>query len=297
MIWLIGNKGMLGSDIESLLKSEKLDYIVSDIETDITDIAGLESFVKGKNINRIINCSAYTAVDKAEDEPEKAAAVNCAGIANISEIASKTGARLIHFSTDYVFPGTKPEGYSEDDETEPSSVYGASKLNGELELRSITPEHFIFRISWLYGLHGKNFVHTMLNLFNERDELNVVNDQFGSPTYSGELADFIVKRIIKSDSEKYGTYHFSGEGMTTWYEFACEIYSIALKQGMVKKPVTINPVDSSQYPTKAKRPAYSYMLKDKLYKNFNFKPSDWRDILENYISLSLSRKDGKVTEI
>ncbi len=284
MIWLIGNKGMLGSEIESLLKAGKVNYTATDIETDISDIALLESYARNKTIDWIINCSAYNAVDKAEDEPEKAFAVNEKGIANIGEIALKTAARVVHFSTDYVFSGTKQKGYSEDDETEPVSVYGESKLQGELELRSINPNHFIFRVSWLYGFYGKNFVHTMLNLFNERDELNVVSDQYGSPTHTGELADFIVNVLIKNNSDKYGTYHFSGQEMTTWYEFACEIRNLALKHGLIEKSVKINAVDSSQYPAKAKRPAYSYMLKDKLYRSFNFKPANWKDTLENYIS-------------
>ncbi len=147
------------------------------------------------------------------------------------------------------------------------SVYGNSKLSGEKKLISICDKYFIFRISWLYGPYGKNFVHTMLTLFEQREELNVVNDQYGSPTYTGELADFVVQ-LIKDDSDKYGVYHFSGEGMTNWHEFASEIYRLAVKYGITERKVTINPVDSSKYPQKAKRPAYSYMLKDKLYSTF-----------------------------
>jgi len=282
MIWLTGANGMLGKHIAEKLKTAGIQHISTDLDVDITDETAVTDFCSKNSFKWIINCSAYTAVDLAEDESEKAFAVNSAGVKNIADAANVCGAKIIHFSTDYVFPGTLPGGYSEDNETGPSGVYGASKLAGEKNLTDTYDKYFIFRISWLYGPHGKNFVHTMLNLFKERDELNVVSDQSGSPTYTGELADFIVN-LIKSDSGKYGVYHFSGEGETSWHHFAEEIYRLAVKYNLTKREVKINPVDSSQYPAKAKRPMYSYMLKDKLFNTFNYRPGDWRVTLNEYI--------------
>jgi dTDP-4-dehydrorhamnose reductase len=273
---------MLGSHLAEKLKNKSIPFIGTDIEVDITDKTALQQFLSGAQVRWIVICSAYTAVDKAEDEEGAAFAVNAHGIKNIAELCIGTGIKIVNFSTDYVFPGTQTSGYSEGDQTGPESVYGRSKLEGEILLSTLYPDYFIFRISWLYGPYGKNFVHTMQSLFSQRDELNVVNDQFGSPTCTGELSDFIVD-LISSDSKKYGIYHFSGEGMTNWYEFALEIYRLSVKYGLTDRNVKINPVDSSQYPTKAKRPAYSYMLKDKLHKTFGYLPKEWKYILEGYI--------------
>lgn len=273
---------MLGRHISETLAAADIPHISTDTDVDITDGSAVSDFISRNTLEWIINCSAYTAVDLAEDEKNKAFAVNAHGVGSIAAAAKVKGAKIIHFSTDYVFPGLKKEGYNEEDETGPDSVYGASKLAGEHEIISQDYKYFIFRISWLYGPHGKNFVHTMLNLFEQRDELNVVNDQFGSPTYTGELAEFIVN-LVQGNSDKYGVYHFSGEGMTNWYEFASEIYRLALKYGITGRKIIINPVDSSKYPQKAKRPEYSYMLKDKLCSTFGYRPKNWNDTLEEYI--------------
>ena len=282
MIWLVGCKGMLGRHLADKLEIAGISFTASDIEVDITDKKAVSSFCAGKNFSWILICSAYTAVDLAEDEREKAFAVNALGVKNIAEISRNSGAKIINFSTDYVFSGDNKNGFSENDKTGPSSVYGASKLEGEKMLTSLYDKYFIFRISWLYGPHGKNFVHTMQNLFGQKDELNVVDDQFGSPTYTGELADFIID-LIRSDSDKYGIYHFSGEGMTSWYEFAVEIYRLSIKYGITSGDVRINPVDSSRYPAKAKRPAFSYMIKNKLFNTFGYRPKDWKAALDEYI--------------
>lgn len=282
MVWITGSKGMLGQELLQLFEKQSIPCLSSDIEVDITDIRAVEEFVKDNNISWIINCSAYTAVDMAEDETEKAFSINGSGVENLAVAAEKTGAKIIHFSTDYVFNGTKHSGYIEDDVVNPVNAYGASKLEGERQITSNCSRHFIFRISWLYGAYGNNFVHTMLNLLSSKDEINVVNDQYGSPTYTGELADFI-RLIVESDSGKYGIYNFSGEGKTTWYYFARAVYSIGRDNGLIGKDTVINPVDSSSFPTKAKRPAYSYLLKDKLYKTFKYRPAEWKDTLEKYI--------------
>lgn len=282
MVWITGGGGMLGRHISEKFAAAGIPFISTDIDLDITKKDEILGFISDKNINWVIICSAYTAVDLAEDEREKAFAVNALGVKNIAEVLNGSKARIVHFSTDYIFPGSCRSGYSEDDEPGPSSVYGQSKLEGERYLVSLYNEYFIFRISWLYGPYGKNFVHTMISLFKERDELNVVNDQFGSPTYTGELADFITV-LVESGSEKYGVYHFSGEGSTCWHEFASEIYRLSLKYGIIDRDVKINPVDSSKYPVKAKRPAYSYMIKDRLIETFGYRPKDWRVTLEEYI--------------
>lgn len=284
MVWIPGGSGMLGRHIAEKFSSAGIDFIQTDLDLDLTDKKAVSGFCTKQGFSWIVNCSAYTAVDLAEDEKEKAFAVNADCIKNLAEVCNGTDIKIVHFSTDYVFPGNKAEGYLEDDSTGPSGVYGASKLAGENNLASMYDKYFIFRISWLYGPYGKNFVHTMLNLFKEREELNVVNDQFGSPTYTGELADFIV-RLVKSGPEQYGIYHFSGEGMTDWNEFASEIYRLAVKYRLTEKVVKIHPVDSSMYPQKAKRPAYSYMLKDKLYNTFRYRPKHWKETLEEYIKL------------
>ncbi|HPS57701.1 MAG TPA: dTDP-4-dehydrorhamnose reductase [Spirochaetota bacterium] len=284
MVWIPGGSGMLGRHIAEKCTAAGIGYISTDIDLDITESGAVSEFVRKNRFSWIVNCSAYTAVDLAEDEKDKAFAVNAEGIRNIAEACKGSGTKIIHFSTDYIFPGNKPGGFTENDATGPEGVYGASKLEGERFLSSIYNNFFIFRISWLYGPYGKNFVHTMLSLFGQRDELNVVDYQSGSPTYTGELADFIV-RLIQSDSEQYGIYHFSGEGMTNWHEFASEIYRLAVKYGLTQRAVKINPVDSSKYPQKAKRPAYSYMIKDKLDKVFGYRPRNWKETLEGYIKL------------
>jgi len=283
MIWLAGCKGMLGSEISLELKSSGIDFIESDNETDLASLETVERFIADKDIDWIINCSAYTAVDKAEDDKENAYSVNEHAVSNLAVAAGKNDAKLVHFSTDYVYDGKKSTPYKEDDVTFPGGVYGDSKLAGEKKLEGILDKYFIFRISWLYGAHGKNFVNTMLNLFMKKDCLSVVDDQFGSPTSADELASFIVQRI-KDDSENYGIYHFSGEGETSWYEFACEIFRLAVQYGLVDRKVNIKPVNSSVYPTKAKRPAYSYMSKEKLFETFGYRPKDWRETLEVYMS-------------
>lgn len=282
MVWLAGAEGMLGKHIAEKLNAAGISFIATDLDVDITSDSAVYNFTGKNNFKWIINCSAYTAVDMAEDEKDKAFAVNADGAKNLAGAAKACGAKLVHFSTDYVFPGLEEKGYMEEDETGPVSVYGKSKLAGEKLLASSSANYFIFRISWLYGPYGKNFVDTILNLFDQKDELNVVSDQYGSPTYTGELAEFIVK-LIQEGSDKYGVYHFSGEGMTNWFEFASEIYRLALKFGITNRKININPVGSSMYPQKAKRPEYSYMLKDKLFNTFGFRPGKWESTLDEYI--------------
>ncbi len=287
MIWLIGNKGMLGNEVEKLLKERGLVYWDSDKEVDISDYKALEKFGKDKKIKWIINCSGYTKVDKAEEEIDEAFRINKDGVRNIALFSAKKQIRVIHISTDYVFDGRKEGGtvaYREDDKTNPINIYGKSKLAGEEEIKNILEKHFVIRTAWLYGTKGNNFVYTMLRLFKERDLVKVVEDQWGSPTYTMDLAEAILK-IIEDDSVRYGIYHFTNEGVTSWYEFSRTIYSKVKRLGLVEsnKKVEIQPIKTKDYPTAAMRPKYSVLSKEKIKKEFNLKIRDWDKALEDFL--------------
>lgn len=284
MIWLIGNRGMLGSEVEALLRETGREYCLSDKEVDITSPEALSDFARDKRISWIVNCSAYTAVDRAEDEPERAFEINARGVGNIARIANEKRARLMHISTDYVFDGGKDAPYTEDDSTRPTSVYGKSKLMGEEDILKAVSAHFIIRTAWLYGKNGPNFVHTMLRLFKERDEVRVVNDQRGSPTFAVDLARAIIK-IVGDDSHKYGIYHYTNEGSISWYDFACEIYRLAREYALTKHDVKIIPITTGEYPTKAIRPKDSSLSKEKIKRELGVECRGWREALEEYIGM------------
>lgn len=284
MVWLIGNKGMLGSDIENDLKSHKIECIASDREVDITSPDALNNFVNNKKIEWIINCSAYTAVDKAEDEKELAFNINALGVLNITNLAKSLDAKIIHISTDYVFDGSREEPLKESDETGPIGVYGDSKLAGELNIINNYDRYFILRTAWLYGKNGNNFPYTMLRLFKERDVVKVVSDQFGTPTYTKDLSSLIVT-IVKNNSTQYGIYHFTNEGKTNWFLFAQKIYQYGGEYGLVdsSKKVEIIPIKTEEYPTKAKRPQNSYLSKEKVKKTFDITIDNWEESLKRFI--------------
>jgi dTDP-4-dehydrorhamnose reductase len=282
MIWLIGNKGMLGTDIENDLRTNNIEFIVSDREVDITDYKAIKTFAKDKNVDWIINCSAYTAVDKAEDETELCYKINAEGVLNIAKLALELDAKLIHISTDYVFDGTKKEEYHESDKTNPISVYGKSKLLGEKNITDTMKKYFIIRTAWLYGKNGNNFPFTMIRLFKEREIVKVVNDQFGSPTYTKDLSKCILK-IISSNSTDFSIYHFTNEGKTTWFEFANKIFSMALKENILTKDIQILPIKTEEYPTKATRPQNSHLSKEKIKKTFSISVRNWEEALTDFI--------------
>lgn len=282
MIWLIGNKGMLGTEVGEAMRGASIQYLASDIEVDITDYDRLHDFSIGRKINWIINCSAYTAVDRAEEEKEKAFAINAEGAGNIARIAAETGAVMIHISTDYVFDGEKEGPYSENDRPNPTGVYGLSKLSGEEKVRQACPRHFILRTAWLYGKNGANFVHTMLRLFNERDEVRVVADQWGSPTCAKDLAAAILS-IVNGNSSKYGIFNFTNEGRTNWHEFSMEIYARARQSGITGREVRIVPITTPEYPTKARRPMNSYLSKEKIQRELGIACRPWRDALAEFV--------------
>lgn len=286
MIWITGSDGMLGKELCGYLVNQNIKFVGTDKECDISDLQVLKRFTEGKSINWIVNCSAYTAVDKAEDEPEAAFSINEEGAGNLAAMAESIGAKFIHISTDYVFDGSGSRPYKENDQVNPSGIYGRSKFAGELRLKEKTEKYFIIRTSWLYGKHGGNFVHTMLRLFNERESLNVVNDQRGCPTWSYNLAE-VIYYFIKNDSGKYGVYHYSNSGETTWYDFTCEIYRLARSKGLVNNNVIINPVSSDMYPSKVKRPLYSVLDNSKINRLKGIEQPDWRVSLERYIDTIL----------
>ncbi len=282
MIWLIGNRGMLGSDVEQILESAGYSIIKSDRDVDISNLDALQNFVGGRHISWIINCAAYTAVDRAEDEKELCFKINSDGPHNIGILAREIGARCIHISTDYVFDGKKYTPYLEDDPVNPLGVYGKSKAEGEERLRAHCPESVIIRTAWLYGKNGNNFVYAMLRLMREKDELRVVNDQFGSPTWSMDLAG-LIKKIIDTHDAPSGIYHYTNEGSISWYNFAEKIYEYAREIGILDKECVIYPITTEQYPTKAKRPAYSVLSKDKVKRVFNLHIPFWYESLKNFL--------------
>jgi dTDP-4-dehydrorhamnose reductase len=293
MIWLIGNKGMLGTELSLLLEKSGLPFTGTDREVDITDLSALGDYAEKYPVAWIINCAAYTAVDKAEDDPETCRRLNELGAANIAVCAKNTGARLIHISTDYVFDGNgikdgtqKLRPYREDDKTNPTGIYGLTKRDGELAVMENNPCSFIIRTAWLYGKYGNNFVHTMLRLMNEREEIKVVDDQYGSPTWAFDLAFSVIAVIKAADSGKdipFGIYHYTNEGNITWFDFAKEIYRQGREQGRISKDCTVNPCTSGEYPAKVKRPAYSVLDKSKIKLTIGIDIPAWDVSLKEFL--------------
>lgn len=274
-ILITGSNGQLGNEIQaSKIKIEDARFFYTDVkELDITKKADTLSFLQNNEINYIVNCAAYTAVDQAEDDKTMATSINTTAVANLAEAAKACGAKFIHISTDYVFNGQACEPYRENQATAPQSVYGATKLKGELAAADILPDIVIIRTSWLYSAFGNNFVKTMMRLGAERDMLNVVFDQIGTPTYAADLADTILE-IIKQDCKVGGIFHFSNEGACSWYDFA---HSIMQKCNL---NCQLTPVESSEFPTKATRPKYSVLNKKRIKESYNITIPHWEDALD-----------------
>jgi len=287
MIWLIGNKGMLGTELSLLLEKSGYSFIGTDREVDITNVTALNQFAEKQPINWIINSAAYTAVDKAEDDIEICKKLNTMGAGNIASCAKNINAKLIHISTDYVFNGQGNKPYTEEDITDPIGVYGLTKRDGELAIQENNPRSYIIRTAWLYGKHGNNFVHTMLRLMNERDEVKVVNDQRGSPTWTFDLASAILTLIKTSDSGKdipLGVYHYTNEGNITWFDFAQKIYQQGRECGRITKECSVKPCTSAEYPAKVKRPAYSVLDKSKIKTALGINIPAWDTSLKQFIT-------------
>ena len=287
MIWLIGCKGMLGTEIARQLSENKIEFVGTDIDVDITNLQALAAFVQSKQISYIINCSAYTAVDKAESDADFAKKLNEDGPRNIANLAKQIQAKMIHISTDYVFDGSGSSPYTEDMPIAPIGVYGKTKAAGEEAVRQNLTEHYIIRTAWLYGWAGKNFVYTMIKAMNTHDAVKVVSDQKGTPTFAGDLADVIIK-IIKKDNVPYGTYHCTDLGEITWWDFTNEIKKQGVELGLVtNKDCVVNSCTTDEYPTPAKRPAYSVLCKDKIQKALGITLPFWKDSLSVFLKSNL----------
>lgn len=275
-ILVTGSNGQLGSEIQELSSHYPYTfYFTRKDDLDITNEKAIEEFIIKNNITAIINCAAYTAVDKAESETDLANKINHQAVFYLASIAKEKNLKLIHISTDYVFDGTNCKPYLETDSTNPQSVYGKTKLDGEKALQIMNPTNsIIIRTSWVYSSYGNNFVKTMLRLGRERESLGVIYDQVGSPTYAKDLAKTILDILPNINNTQTEIYNYSNEGVCSWYDFAKEIMNLA------KLTCKINPIETSQYPTPAQRPHYSLLNKSKIKNDYNIDIPYWKDSLE-----------------
>lgn len=292
-VLVTGANGQLGSELKALVSEQ---YPISDTpyphfhftdrETlDITNAAEVKIFIEANNIDIIINCAAYTAVDKAEDDQTNADTLNHLAVKNLAQIAKEKNIKLIHVSTDYVFNGKNFRPYIESDPTEPQGVYGATKLAGEKALQAINPKNaIIIRTSWVYSSYGANFVKTMLRLGKERDELGVIFDQVGTPTYARDLAETILEILPKVVNEQVEVYHYSNEGVCSWYDFAKAIFELSNIKCNVK------PIETKEYPTPATRPHYSLLNKAKIKSEYSIAIPYWRESLVECLQIMGERQ-------
>ena len=281
-ILVTGGKGQLGSELRDIAPNyQDYNFLFTDVkDLDITNHTAVAAFIENNNITVILNCAAYTAVDKAESEPELADAINHLAVANFAQIAKDNNIKLVHISTDYVFDGTNHKPYVETDTPNPQSVYGQTKLDGELAMQKIDPENsIIIRTSWVYSKFGNNFVKTMLRLAETRDEISVVADQIGTPTNAADLANAILKILPQISNDMVQLFHYSNEGVCSWYDFAKAIFEI----GNIK--VKVNTIESSQYPTLADRPFYSVLNKSKINETYQLEISYWRDSIVKCLNM------------
>lgn len=277
-VLVTGVRGQLGHDVARELEKRGMEAVGVDIqEMDITDKKSVETVMNDICPDAVIHCAAYTAVDAAQDNVELCRAINAGGTRNIADMCRKLDSKMIYISTDYVFDGEGDRPWEPGDERAPLNVYGQTKYEGELAVEQLE-KFFIVRIAWVFGVNGNNFIKAVLNKAKQTDTLTVVNDQYGSPTYTYDLARLLVDMV---QSDKYGIYHATNEGICTWYEFACEIFRQA---GLDVKVV---PVSASEYPSKAKRPGNSRMSKDKLEENGFERLPSWQDALKRYLKILL----------
>ena len=276
-VLVTGVKGQLGYDVANELEKRGHEAVGTDVEEmDITDAAKVREILTEENPDAVIHCAAYTAVDAAEENVELCRRINAEGTENIARVCSELNCKLLYVSTDYVFNGEGERPWEPDDEREPLNVYGQTKCEGELAGEKYVEKFFIVRIAWVFGVNGKNFIKTMLRLGKDHDELTVVADQIGSPTYTFDLSRLLVDMI---ESDKYGRYHATNEGLCSWYEFAVEIFRQAVMD------VHVRPVTSEEYPAKAKRPHNSKMDKRKLEENGFERLPEWKDALSRYLNV------------
>jgi len=285
-ILITGSNGQLGSEIKELSTNYTYNFFFTDRNNiDITSKDNIKAFCETNNINVIINCAAYTAVDKAESDEINADLVNRKAVKKLSLVSKELNIKLIHISTDYVFDGKNFKPYIEEFQTNPQGIYGKTKLDGENEMRDINPKNsIIIRTSWVYSIFGNNFVKTMLRLGREKESLGVIFDQIGTPTYARDLAKAILDIIPKINNEKVEIYNYSNEGVLSWYDFAKEIMRMA------KLDCKINPIETFQYPTPCARPHFSLLNKSKIKSTFNIEIPFWKDSLDECLKIMGERK-------
>lgn len=274
-VLVTGYTGQLGYDVVKELTARNIECIgTTRKDFSLTDTKAMKDFIEAYRPDAVIHCAAYTAVDKAEDEQDLCRAINTDATRELAQICKHINAKMIYISTDYVFPGEGNSYYEINDPKDPKNIYGKTKLDGEIVVQEILTKYFIVRISWVFGINGKNFIKTMLNLAKTHDRLTVVDDQIGSPTYTVDLAKLLCDMVV---TDKYGVYHATNEGICSWYEFAKEIF----KQAKVN--IDVKPVPSSAFPTKATRPHNSKLSKQSLI-NAGFKPlPTWQNALSSYL--------------
>lgn len=279
-VLVTGSKGQLGNEVQVLASSfPQFEFIFTDVEElDICDRQAVETYFAERKIDFLLNCAAYTAVDKAEEDVELCSQINEKAVGILGEVAERYGVSMVHVSTDYVFDGTNYLPYTEDMPVCPATVYGKSKLAGEQLLMEVCPGAIIVRTSWLYSSFGNNFVKTMLRLGRERDNLNVIFDQVGTPTYAADLADALLQ-VISADEFIPGIYHYSNEGVCSWYDFTISIHKIAGVNCRVL------PIESKDYPAKTPRPHYSVLNKNKIKSNYNIQIPHWEDGLRRCLAI------------
>ena len=285
-ILVTGVNGQLGSEIKELSNNYPANYFFTDRDSlDITDQNALINYIQKNDIDTIVNCAAYTAVDKAENDIQNADRVNHLAVKYMAEIAKEKNIKFVHISTDYVFDGKNYKLYSEDDTVSPNGIYGKTKLDGEKALQKINPKNsIIIRTSWVYSSYGANFVKTMLRLGKEKEQLGVIFDQVGTPTYAKDLAYTILEILPKIDNVNVEIYNYSNEGVLSWYDFAKEIMHMA------KLKCEVNPIETKEYPTPATRPHYSLLNKAKIKKTFNITIPYWKDSLDQCLKKLGERK-------
>lgn len=284
-ILVTGSQGQVGQClVEKLLDTPHTILALDRRQLDITSREEVVEKANEFNPDIIINAAAYTAVDKAEKESELAYLINRDGAKYLAQAASQVGAALLHISTDYVYSGEQAGEYIETDTPAPQGVYGASKLAGEQAIQDYCERHIILRTAWVFGEHGNNFVKTMLRLGRQRDELSIVADQFGGPTYAGDIASALIniaEKVITNESVKFGIYHFSGLPHVSWFDFAIHIFDAAVEQNVLTRKPALSAITTDMYPTPAKRPANSSLSTNKIYEKFKINASDWQTSLNN----------------
>lgn len=282
-LWIPGASGMLGQDLHKMAVAAGHVCFATDHDVDITRPDVVRAFLAEHKPQRIINCAAYTAVDKAETDSALNFRINAEGPAVLGACAAEQGIGVLHVSTDYVLNGTPPEPLREDAEIAPQNAYGRAKAEGEKRLAAANPLHWIVRTAWLYGIYGNNFVKTMLRLMREKSNLTVVDDQRGNPTWTVDLATALLR--IAESGQHPGIYHFTGEGITSWHGFATAIQQRALALGLLERAIPVAPVPSTAYPTPAVRPSWSALDKHKIRITFGVDPPAWQNSLQKYLEL------------